>query len=169
MLVGSVLAVEDRSVRCRRSQRGKMSRQMLYVGKAIIFSGTLREYLTMSDIRKNEDRPWLCVTLSLLIFFLLPSFAIGQESRIVCNTFYGPSLKGNLLEDSPHRSVPVYLPPGYGSSPGRRFRTLYLLHGNSGHSTSWISNPLRWNIKTAMDSLFAAGKVREMCHSSQNH
>jgi steroid delta-isomerase-like uncharacterized protein len=40
-----------------------------------------------------------------------------------------PSLEGNLLGDPATRSLLVWLPPSYETSPDRRYPTIYLLHG----------------------------------------
>lgn len=42
---------------------------------------------------------------------------------------HGKSLEGNLLGDSPDRTITVYLPPSYESAPERRYPVIYLLGG----------------------------------------
>lgn len=42
---------------------------------------------------------------------------------------HGASLEGNRLGDSPERTVSVYLPPGYGHDPSRRYPVIYSLGG----------------------------------------
>lgn len=42
---------------------------------------------------------------------------------------HGKSLEGNLLGDSPDRTVTIYLPPSYDRAPERRYPVIYLLGG----------------------------------------
>ena len=49
-----------------------------------------------------------------------------------------PSLEGNLLGDPAEQRLSVYLPPGYDSSPGKRYPVLYLLHGFTGTNKTWM-------------------------------
>lgn len=73
------------------------------------------------------------------------------------------ALRGNALADPHVRQVTVYLPPSYrrGST---RYPVLYLLHGFQGTDAAWLRGPQyqQFNIHQAMDSLVAAGAVREM-------
>lgn len=88
-------------------------------------------------------------------------FAAGGE--LVYDVVHSPGLEGNLLGDSADRSVIVYLPPSYGTSPERRYPVVYLLHAYSVHNTSWVEGTYQgFNIKAAMDTLVAEGKVSEM-------
>jgi hypothetical protein len=47
-------------------------------------------------------------------------------------------LSGNLLGDPTEVRVAVYLPPGYATSPQRRYPALYLLHGYTGDIDAFI-------------------------------
>jgi S-formylglutathione hydrolase FrmB len=80
------------------------------------------------------------------------------------DTVVSAALAGNLLGDSPRRQVTVYLPPSYATEPARRYPVLYLLHGFDGTDAAWLRGPQyrQLNIAQAMDSLLAAGTVREM-------
>jgi len=49
----------------------------------------------------------------------------------------------------------VYLPPGYGDDPGRRYPTLYLLHGYGGSGRQWIDV----GATAAADRLMGAGDI----------
>lgn len=82
--------------------------------------------------------------------------ATGQ---IVHDTVDAPSLAGNLLGDPARREAVVYLPPGYQTS-GRRYPTLYLLHGFDATPGAFESGRLR--LRPVMDSLIAAGRARPM-------
>lgn len=79
------------------------------------------------------------------------------------DTVPAPSLAANLLGDPAWRQVSVYLPPSYSASPARRYPVLYWLHGFTSTDRELISGIRQnLNIRLAMDSLVAAGSVREM-------
>ena len=52
-----------------------------------------------------------------------------------------PALKGNLLGDPVKQRLSIYLPPGYNSSPDKRYPVLYLLHGFTGTNRTWMIDP----------------------------
>ena len=58
----------------------------------------------------------------------------GTVERI---TVHGKSLEGNLEGDPADREVLVYLPPSYVADQSRRFPVVYLLHGYTGHDTTF--------------------------------
>ena len=95
---------------------------------------------------------------------MLVSAAIARaqqpaSGQLVVDTVHAKSLEKNLLGDSPDRSMLVYLPQSYASSPNRRYPVIYLLHGYGGDEHEWTGlAPL----KPAMDTLVRAGAVREM-------
>lgn len=85
----------------------------------------------------------------------------SQQSagRLIADTVHSKALEGNLYHDSPDRSVAVYLPASYATSPSKRYPVVYLLHGFGGTEQEWTGlAPL----KPAMDTLVRAGVVREM-------
>lgn len=103
----------------------------------------------------------------LLITFLLATGAFAAEGRLVEEVIHSPALEGNLLGDSPDRSVLVYLPPSYDSAPAKRYPVVYLLHGGLANNRIWIGKSFinyygSFNIQTVMDRLIADGKVREI-------
>ena len=72
---------------------------------------------------------------------------------------HGKSLEGNLEGDSPDRDVFVYLPPGYATSPNRRYPVIYFLHGYAAHAeTYWKS----LDVPAAADADIANGSAHEM-------
>jgi len=74
-----------------------------------------------------------------------------------------PSLKGNLLGDPAEQDIAIYLPPGYETSPSKRYPVVYLLHGYGGSPKSWfVVAPFSFNISPVLDELMWSGKVREM-------
>jgi S-formylglutathione hydrolase FrmB len=99
----------------------------------------------------------------LLLACFMPQLALAAEGRLVSNTVHSRALEGNLLGDTADRSVLVYLPPSYDSTPTKRYPVVHLLHGNTFRNTVWTEGRFQGlNIKTAMDALIAAGTVREM-------
>ena len=73
------------------------------------------------------------------------------------------ALAGNLLKDSAEQRVAVYLPPSYATSPGRRYPTLYLLHGFLGTNEVWTKDGYQgMSLATMMDDLIRRGVSREM-------
>jgi enterochelin esterase-like enzyme len=82
--------------------------------------------------------------------------AAGQ---LVSDTLHSAALERDLYGDSPNRAMLVYLPPSYATSPTKRYPVVYLLHGFGATERFWVS---AGHIKTAMDSLLAAGAAREM-------
>jgi S-formylglutathione hydrolase len=74
-----------------------------------------------------------------------------------------PALKNNLLGDPAEQSVAVYLPPSYQTSPSKRYPTIYLLHGFTGHIKAWTTNGYQgMSLQPLMDEMIKSGKIREM-------
>ena len=48
-------------------------------------------------------------------------------------------LRGNPLGDPHDRPLWVYLPPGYDSEPGRRYPSVYVIQGYTGHVAMWAN------------------------------
>ena len=71
---------------------------------------------------------------------------------------HGRGLEGNLEGDSPDRDVAVHLPPGYFSSPARRYPVVYLLHGFTDDVDKWWGvKPHFVNVPDAANKALAAG------------
>jgi S-formylglutathione hydrolase FrmB len=85
------------------------------------------------------------------------------KGRLVHETVDCPALKGNLLETPSKRSVSIYLPPRYRTSPERRYPTVYLLHGTTSTNKDFTGlTDKSYNIEPELNRLIAAGKLREM-------
>jgi pimeloyl-ACP methyl ester carboxylesterase len=76
--------------------------------------------------------------------------AVGVSQTVVAQIYSGrileitipaPSLEGNLLGDPTEQPMSIYLPPGYDSSPDKRYPVLYLLHGFKGTNRTWMLDP----------------------------
>lgn len=114
------------------------------------------------------DAPTTCASRVLLGLVLVLALAPSADSRaqtgaLVRDSVSSPALAGNLLGDATRRSVIVYLPPSYATAPRRRYPVVFVLHGVGDSNADWINGQFQGlNIATALDSLIAAGAVREM-------
>lgn len=69
-------------------------------------------------------------------------------------------LRGNPLGDPHERPVWVYLPPGYDDEPDRRYATVYVIQGYTGHLAMWRNRtPFRQPFPEAADAVFASGEA----------
>lgn len=69
-------------------------------------------------------------------------------------------LRDNPLGDPHRRPLWVYLPPGYDADPGRRFPTVYVIQGYTGHLSMWRNRtPFRQPFVETADALFAGGEA----------
>ena len=86
-----------------------------------------------------------------------------KKGTVVFETFSSRLLKNNPLKDPAERLTPVYLPPGYGAEPQRRYPALYLLSGFTG-SGPMLLNRQAWEetLPEKLDRLIGAGKAAEM-------
>ena len=84
----------------------------------------------------------------------------GTLERI---TVHGTALEGNLEGDDPDRSVSVYLPPSYETSPDRRYPVLYMLHGFTDTDLGWFGWQKHFvNVPAAMERALDDEAAREM-------
>ena len=69
------------------------------------------------------------------------------------------AIEGNLVGDSPVRSVSVYLPPGYAAEKTRRYPVVYLLHGFTDSDAKWFGRAGKhWiNLPVVLDDAHTAG------------
>ncbi len=108
------------------------------------------------------------LSLSILFWFILITTVVGasaQSGKIVNDEIHAVSLEGNLIGDSPNRSVLIYLPPDYEKQTKVRYTVVYLLHGFTDKANkTWVieNEGLRMNIGAVMDKLIAERKVRPM-------
>ncbi|REJ75996.1 MAG: esterase family protein [Acidobacteria bacterium] len=79
----------------------------------------------------------------LLLLMLAASTVVSaQKGRIVSEVLKSDLLVDTATGEDPNRSVAVYLPPSYDSSPQRRYPVLYLLHGIADTEKTWLRS---WN------------------------
>lgn len=68
------------------------------------------------------------------------------------------TLRGNPLGDPVERPLNVYVPPGYDDEPDRRYPSVYVLQGYTGHLAMWDNRaPYRLTFPEAADQVFASG------------
>lgn len=81
-------------------------------------------------------------------------FAGRIEERVITSEL----LRGNPLGDPFERPVWVYVPPGYDDDPGRRYPSVYIIQGYTGHVTMWRNrSAFRQPFPETADQVFASG------------
>jgi len=69
-------------------------------------------------------------------------------------------LRRNPLGDPFERPLNVYVPPGYDDEPDRRYPSIYVLQGYTGHLAMWDNRaPYRLTFPEAADGVFARGEA----------
>lgn len=69
-------------------------------------------------------------------------------------------LRGNPLGDPHERPLWVYVPPGYDDEPGRRYPTVYVIQGYTGHVAMWRNrSPYRQPFPETADAALASGQA----------
>jgi S-formylglutathione hydrolase FrmB len=69
-------------------------------------------------------------------------------------------LRDNPLNDPPERPLWVYVPPGYDDEPDRRFPSIYVIQGYTGHIAMWRNrSPYRQPFPETADLVFARGEA----------
>ncbi len=69
-------------------------------------------------------------------------------------------LRDNPLGDPYERPLWVYVPPGYDDDPARRYATVYVIQGYTGHLAMWQNrSPYRQPFTETADAVFASGQA----------
>ena len=69
-------------------------------------------------------------------------------------------LRGNPLGDPHERPLLVYVPPGYDDAAGRRYPSVYVIQGYTGHVAMWANrSPYRQPFPETADAVFARGEA----------
>jgi len=85
-----------------------------------------------------------------------------SEGTVVEVVIHSPGLEGNMLGDSPDRSISIYLPPGYESSE-KRYPVVYLLVGfNCGDDCRFGPENPDNSIPKIMNRLIYDGTIEPM-------
>jgi Putative esterase len=83
-------------------------------------------------------------------------WAVEPRGRFEQRTVWSRVLEGNPLGDPVQRPLWVYLPPGSGDDPGRRYPTIYVIQGFTGQVDMWWNRTaLRPTVPELVDELFA--------------
>jgi S-formylglutathione hydrolase FrmB len=78
--------------------------------------------------------------------------------RLDEHAFASTALRGNPLGDPHVRPLWVYVPPGYDDEPGRRYPSVYVLQGFTGHLAMWRNRtPFRRPFPETADAAVASG------------
>jgi enterochelin esterase-like enzyme len=103
--------------------------------------------------------------LGWLTLMLASGAPLAAQGRIVEDSVRSPALEHNLLGDATVRRIRVYLPPSYDRETTRRYPAVYLLHSLDGSVDDWSAGSRSrypgFDLARAMDSLIAAGTIRE--------
>ncbi len=98
---------------------------------------------------------------------ILPALPVASDTSFFANT----NVPHGKVEQVTYKTLGgtekrmhVYLPPGYETSPERRYPVLYLNHGGGEDDTHWTATNLRSGgfASLILDNLLAAGKARPM-------
>ncbi|MFE9577599.1 alpha/beta hydrolase [Nocardia sp. NPDC006044] len=80
--------------------------------------------------------------------------------RLDEHVFDSTLLRGNPLHDPHERPLWVYVPPGYDDDGDRRYPSIYVIQGYTGHVTMWRNrSAFRVPFPEAADAVFAAGEA----------
>jgi S-formylglutathione hydrolase FrmB len=78
--------------------------------------------------------------------------------RLDRHVIHSAALEGNHLGDPTDRPLWVYVPPGYDDEPARRYPSIYVIQGYTGHVTMWGNrNAFRQPFPETADAVFARG------------
>jgi hypothetical protein len=92
------------------------------------------------------------------VFHVKP-WQVEPRGRFEQQTVVSRALEGNPLGDPHERPLWVYLPPGCGDDPGRRFPSIYVIQGFTGQVDMWWNRTaLRPTVPELVDELFAAAE-----------
>jgi Putative esterase len=90
------------------------------------------------------------------VFHVKP-WQVEPRGRFEQQTVVSRVLEGNPLGDPHERPLWVYLPPGCGDDPGRRYPSIYVIQGYTGQVDMWWNRTaLRPTVPELVDELFAA-------------
>ena len=78
--------------------------------------------------------------------------------RLDRHTIHSAALEGNRLGDPADRPLWVYTPPGYDDAPERRYPSVYVIQGYTGHLAMWSNRTAyRQPYPETADRVFATG------------
>ena len=90
---------------------------------------------------------------------MLP-WSVQLAGRLDEHVIASELLRGNPLSDPHERPLWVYVPPGYDDEPDRRFPSIYVIQGYTGHIEMWRNRtPYRQPFIETADGVFARGEA----------
>lgn len=90
---------------------------------------------------------------------MLP-WSAALAGRIDEHVIDSPALHDNPLGDPAQRPLWVYVPPGYDDEPERRYPSIYVIQGYTGHLTMWRNRTAyRQPFPETADQVFARGEA----------
>ncbi|WUH98767.1 alpha/beta hydrolase-fold protein [Spirillospora sp. NBC_00431] len=90
---------------------------------------------------------------------MLP-WSVELAGRLDEHVITSELLRGNPLGDPHERPVMVYVPPGYDDDPERRYPSVYVIQGFTGHIEMWRNRmPYRQPFPETADAVFASGEA----------
>ena len=103
---------------------------------------------------------------AFLALALAGALALPAFGAVTLHTLPIEALRSNLLGDPAEIRVAVYLPPGYESSPDRRYPAIYLLHGWLGSIDQFGVSDGKpgfqgMQLASTMDEAIARGTIRD--------
>jgi S-formylglutathione hydrolase FrmB len=114
---------------------------------------------------RNLRGPGICLFLAVNTIATLATSGLARagEPRYVVDKITSSSLEGNLLGDPATRSMWLWLPPSYDTSPEKRYPTIYMLHGFTGDHTAFKYHPMvNVDIGAVAANLIAKGLMEEV-------
>jgi len=94
------------------------------------------------------------------VFHVKP-WRVEPRGRFEEQTVRSRVLEGNPLGDPSERPLWVYLPPGVGDDPDRRYPSIYVIQGYTGQVDMWWNrSALRPTVPELVDELFAGSGER---------
>jgi S-formylglutathione hydrolase len=101
---------------------------------------TSMPYLRFFPVAERTSLRWRLVTCFAGVALLasLGSVRAARVGTVEVFELTSRALAGNLVGDSPTRSVSVYLPPSYATEPGRRYPVVFMLHGFTDTDAKWF-------------------------------
>jgi S-formylglutathione hydrolase FrmB len=89
-----------------------------------------------------------------------PPWSVDLAGRLDELVIDSEALRGNPLGDPHLRPLWVYVPPGYDEDPGRRYPSIYVIQGYTGHLGMWQNrSPYRRSFVETADEVFASGQA----------
>jgi S-formylglutathione hydrolase len=95
---------------------------------------------------------------AMLIMICLAGCNAFAQSQVLQAKVHSAALEHNLLLDPADQEVAIYLPGAYRAEPGRRFATVYFLHGFADTKVKGVVDILQ----PLMDKLISSGAIEPM-------